>query len=45
MNSRRIIAAARAVAFWFAIAIGAIALGGLYAWLNPEAPAPIGRPS
>lgn len=28
----------RAIAFWFAVAIGGIALSGLYAANNPEAP-------
>lgn len=41
MTGRRLVAAARAVAFWLAVALGAIALGGLYAWLNPEAPSAI----
>lgn len=26
----------RALAFWFAVAIAAIGLSGLYAWLNEE---------
>jgi acid phosphatase class B len=33
--------AIRALAFWFAIAIGAVALSGLYAWLNEGINAPI----
>ncbi|MGT2453751.1 hypothetical protein ACU4GI_10820 [Cupriavidus basilensis] len=46
MNFRALIAAVRAIAFWLAIAIGAIALCGLYAWLDPEAPTtPIARQS
>lgn len=37
----------RAIAFWVAVAIGGIALSGLYAAFNPEAPTatPIWRQS
>lgn len=41
---RRIVsfrAAVRAVAFWFAVAVGAIGLAGLHAHLNPESPAAV----
>lgn len=37
----RFIAAARAVAFWLAVATGEIFLAGLHAALNPESPAAI----
>ncbi|WP_286962761.1 hypothetical protein [Cupriavidus sp. UBA2534] len=29
----------RAIAFWFAVAFGVIALSGLYAWANDDAAA------
>jgi len=39
--------ALRAIGFWFAVAFGAIALSGLYAEFNPDAPiaTPIWRQS
>ncbi len=33
--------AVRAIAFWFAVAVGAIGLAGLHAALNPESPATV----
>lgn len=34
----RLVSVLRGIGWWFAVAVGAIALAGLYAWNNPETP-------